>query len=116
MEAIRLLPGSMSEVDALTCDDPITALIARVSVSAAPAALADFINAEAQRPGADVNHILIGMAAFFVQMHSSFAAFFLDADASDLVLAQFQAVVDKTYRAHFIDSTVGFDAAQGEDS
>ncbi|MBB3453937.1 hypothetical protein FHT86_002193 [Rhizobium sp. BK313] len=103
-DAVRLLPGSMSEVDALTCDDPIAALIARLSVTAVPAALADFINAEAQRPGADVNHILIGTAAFMVQMHSSCAAYMIDAQHVDVVLAQFQAVVDRTYRSHFVDS------------
>ncbi|WP_458384922.1 hypothetical protein [Rhizobium pisi] len=66
--------------------------------------MTDFINAEIGRPGADINHMLIGMAAYFMQMHASLAASFLDADAVDAVVAQFQAVFDRTYRGHFVDS------------
>jgi len=100
----RLLPGSMSDVDALTCDDPITAFIARLSVSKVHDELTDFVNAEIQRPGADVNHMLIGMAAYMVQMHASLAASFFYEDMSESVAAQFQAVFEKTYRMHFVDS------------
>ncbi|QIG67294.1 hypothetical protein EVB37_058 [Rhizobium phage RHph_TM3_3_3] len=100
----RLLPGSMSDEDALTCDDPITAFIARLSVSKVHDELTEFVNAEIERPGADINHMLIGMAAYMVQMHSSFAAYFFKAECADAVVAQFQAVFDKTYRGHFVDS------------
>ncbi|WP_077961678.1 hypothetical protein [Ensifer adhaerens] len=100
----RLLPGSMSEVDALTCDDPITALIARLSVSKAHTALVDFLNAEIKRQTASADDILIGMAAYMMQMHASFAAYFVDGDRADEVVAQFQAVFDRTYREHFVDS------------
>ena len=103
-ETIRLLPDSLSEVEALTCEDPITSLIARLSVSPVSSNLADFVNAEMERPNPCVNHILIGMAAFMVQMHASLAAYMIDGEHADAVLAQFQAVVDKTYRSHFVDS------------
>jgi len=99
-----LLPDSMTAEDALTCEDPITQVIARASVSPIYDSLADWFNAEVRRPGANVDHILIGMAAFMVQMHASFAAFFLEANHADAVFGQFQAVVDRTYRQHFIDS------------
>lgn len=100
----RLLPGSLSDEDALTCDDPITAFIARLSVSKVHDELTDFVNAEIHRPEANVNHILIGMAAYMVQMHASLAASFFDVEMSDSVAAQFQAVFDRTYREHFVDS------------
>ncbi|MBX4889816.1 hypothetical protein [Rhizobium bangladeshense] len=100
----RLLPGSMSDEDALTCDDPITAFIARLSVSKVHDELTDFVNAEIKRPGADINHMLIGMAAYMIQMHSSFAAYFLKAESADDVVRQFQAVLNRTYREHFVDS------------
>lgn len=100
----RLLPGSMSEVDALTCDDPITSLIARMSVSVVHESLVKFVNSEIQRPGANVDHMLIGIAAYMMQMHASFAAYFVGAERADEVVEQFQAVLDKTYRAHFVDS------------
>ncbi|MFL5015372.1 MAG: hypothetical protein ACJ8EW_04110 [Rhizobium sp.] len=100
----RLLPGSMSDEDALTCGDPITAFIARLSVSTVHEELTEFVNAEIRRPGADHNHMLIGMAAYMIQMHSSFAASFFEADMADSVVAQFQAVFDRTYREHFVDS------------
>lgn len=100
----RLLPGSMSEAEALTCDDPITSLIARLSVSTVQTSLVEFINSEIERPNATLDTMLIGIAAYMVQMHSSFAATFVDADRADDVLKQFQAVVDRTYRQHFIDS------------
>lgn len=103
-ENVRLLPGSMSEVDALTCDDPITSLVARMSVSTVHTGMVDFINSEIERPNAAVDNILIGIAAYMIQMHASFAAYFLKADRADDVLAQFQAVVDRTYREHFVDS------------
>lgn len=103
-ENARLLPGSMTEADALTCDDPITSLIARLSVSMVQTSLIDFINSEIERPGAALDPILIGIAAYMVQMHSSLAATFVAADRADDVLRQFQAVVDRTYRQHFIDS------------
>lgn len=99
-----LLPDSMTEEDALTCEDPITQVIARMSVSPIYSNLADWFNAEMKRPGANADHILIGMAAFMVQMHASFAAYFLEAEHAEAVLGQFQAVVDRTYRLHFIDS------------
>lgn len=100
----RLLPGSMSDEEALTCDDPITSFVARLSVSKAHDELADFVRAEIQRPGAEVNDILIGMAVYMVQIHASLASCFFDAEMSDSVAAQFQAVFDKTYREHFVDS------------
>lgn len=100
----RLLPGSLSEMDALTCDDPITALIARLSVSTVHESLVKFVNSEIQRPGANIDHMLIGIAAYTMQMHASFAATFVDADRADDVVAQFQAVFDRTYREHFVDS------------
>lgn len=100
----RLLPGSLSEEEALTCDDPITALIARLSVSKTHESLVEFLNAEIKRPGANADNILIGMAAYMMQMHASFAAYFLDASRADAVVAQFQAVFDRTYREHFVDS------------
>ncbi|MDX0249753.1 hypothetical protein GOC31_13635 [Sinorhizobium meliloti] len=103
-ENARLLPGSMSELDALTCDDPITSLIARMSVSTVHESLVKFVNSEIQRPGANVDHMLIGIAAYMMQMHASFAATFVDADRADDVVAQFQAVLDRTYREHFVDS------------
>lgn len=103
-DSARLLPGSLSEMDALTCDDPITALIARLSVSKAHTALTEFLNAELKRPTANADDILIGMAACMMQMHASFAAYFVDADRADDVVAQFQAVFDRTYREHFVDS------------
>ncbi|ASP51936.1 hypothetical protein [Sinorhizobium meliloti] len=103
-ESARLLPGSMSEVDALTCDDPITSLIARMSVSTVHESLVKFVNSEIQRPCANVDHMLIGIAAYMMQMHASFAAYFVDAERADEVVAQFQAVFDRTYRAHFVDS------------
>ncbi len=100
----RLLPGSMSDADALTCGDPITALIARLSVSSVHESLVEFVNAEIKRPGAKVDTITIGLAAYMMQMHASFAAYFMDAEAADAVVAQFQAVFDRTYREHFVDS------------
>jgi len=100
----RLLPGSMSDEDALTCNDPITAFIARLSVSKVHDEFTDFVNAEMHRPGADLNHMLIGMAAYMIQMHSSFAASFFEADMADSVVAQFRGVLDQTYRQHFIDT------------
>ena len=100
----RLLPGSMSDEDALTCGDPITAFIARLSVSKVHDELTEFVNAEIRRPGDDLNYMLIGMAAYMVQMHSSFAAYFFKAECADAVVAQFQAVLDQTYRKHFVDS------------
>jgi hypothetical protein len=100
----RLLPGSMSDEDALTCDDPITAFIARLSVSKVHDEMTDFVNAEIERPGADINHMLIGMAAYMIQMHASFAAYFCDAGMADAVVGQFQAVFDQSYREHFVDS------------
>lgn len=100
----RLLPGSMSDEEALLCDDPITALIARMSVSKFHEELAEFVNAEIQRPGAKIDTITIGMAAYMLQIHASFAAYFLEAELVDQVVAQFQAVFAKTYRQHFIDS------------
>jgi len=100
----RLLPGSMSDEDALTCDDPITTFIARLSVSKVHDELTEFVNAEIRRPGADLNHMLIGMASYMMQMHSSFAASFFGAEMADSVVAQFQAVFDQTYRKHFVDS------------
>lgn len=100
----RLLPGSMSDEDALTCGDPITALMARMSVSPVHSSLVEFVNAEIDRPEANVDHMLIGMAAYFMQMHASFAAYFMEAEAADAVVAQFQAVFDRTYRGHFVDS------------
>lgn len=100
----RLLPGSMSDEDALTCGDPITALMARMSISKIHEDLVEFTNAELKRPGANVDHILIGMAAYMMQMHASFAAYFLDAEMADAVIAQYQAVFDRTYREHFVDS------------
>ena len=103
-ENARLLPGSMTEVDALTCDDPITSLIARMSVSTVHDALVKFVNSEIERPGANVDHMLIGIAAYMMQMHASFAAYFVDADRADDVVRQFQAVLDRTYREHFVDS------------
>ncbi|MEQ1407731.1 hypothetical protein ABK249_22685 [Neorhizobium sp. Rsf11] len=103
-EDVRLLPGSMSEVDALTCDDPITSLIARMSVSNVHAGLVEFINSEIKRPNANADHMLIGMAAYMIQMHASFAAYLVDAERADDVVGQFQAVVDRTYREHFVDS------------
>ena len=103
-ENTRLLPGSLSEVDALTCGDPITALIARLSVSKTHESLVEFLNAEMKRPDANADNILIGMAAYMMQMHASFAAYFVDGDRADEVVAQFQAVFDRTYREHFVDS------------
>ncbi|NTG86153.1 hypothetical protein G6L15_08340 [Agrobacterium rhizogenes] len=103
-ETGRLLPGSLSEDEALTCDDPITSLIARMSVSEVHDSLVDFLNAEIRRPGSNADHILIGMAAYLMQMHASFAAHFLDAQHADAIVAQFQAVLDRTYREHFVDS------------
>ncbi|MGO7089436.1 hypothetical protein AB9E14_23460 [Rhizobium leguminosarum] len=100
----RLLPGSLSDEDALTCDDPITALIARLSVSSVHDSLVEFVNAEIKRPGAKVDTITIGLAAYMMQMHASFVAYFLDAEMADAVVAQFQAVFDRTYREHFVDS------------
>lgn len=100
----RLLPGSMSDEEALTCDDPITAFIARLSVSNVHAELTSFVNAEFRRPGANANHMLIGMAAYMIQMHASLAARLYEVDMADSVAAQFQAVFDQTYRKHFIDS------------
>lgn len=100
----RLLPGSMSDEEALTCDDPITAFIARMSVSSVHESLVEFANAEIKRPGSNPDVILIGMAAYFMQMHASFAAYFLDAEMADAVVAQFQGVFDRTYREHFVDS------------
>lgn len=104
IENKRLLPGSMSEEDALMCDDPITSLIARLTVSSAHVGLVDFLTSEMNRPNANCDHILIGMAAYMVQMHASTAAYFVDADRADDVVRQFQAVFDKTYRLHFVDS------------
>lgn len=103
-ENTRLLPDSMSEADALTCGDPITRFIARLSVSDVHNSLCDFINSELKRPEANADHMLIGLAAYMVQMHASFAAYFLEAASADAVAGQFQAVLDKTYRQHFIDS------------
>ena len=48
--------------------------------------------------------MLIGIAAYMMQMHASFAAYFVGADRADDVVAQFQAVLDRTYREHFVDS------------
>lgn len=104
MTQAALLPGSMSEEDALTCADPITTLIARMSVSNVHTSLVEFINAEIARPGARPDDILIGTAAYMMQMHASFAAHFLDASFAEKVCGQFQAVFDRTYREHFIDS------------
>jgi hypothetical protein len=101
---VRLLPGSMSEEDALMCGDPITSLIARLTVSSAHVGLVDFLNSEMNRPGANGNDILIGIAAYMVQMHASMAAYFVNADRADDVIRQFQAVFDRTYREHFVDS------------
>jgi hypothetical protein len=103
-DTARLLPGSMSEDDALTCDDPITSLIARMSISQVHDSLVEFANAEIVRPGSNADHILIGMASYMMQMHASFAAYFLEAQHADAVVAQFQAVFDRLYREHFIDS------------
>lgn len=100
----RLLPGSMSDEDALTCDDPITAFIARLSVSRVHDDLTAFVNSEIHRPGADLNHMLIGMAAYMIQMHASLAASFFEEDMADSVAGQFKGVFDQTYRRHFIDS------------
>jgi hypothetical protein len=75
-----------------------------MSVSDVHESLVEFLNAEIQRPDANADHILIGMAAYMMQMHASFAAHFLDAQHADAVLAQFQAVLNRTYREHFVDS------------
>lgn len=104
MTQATLLPGSMSEEDALTCADPITTLIARISVSNVHTSLVDFINSEIDRPSARADDILIGVAAYMMQMHASVAAHFLDASLADKVCGQYQAVFDRTYREHFVDS------------
>lgn len=104
IENKRLLPGSMSDEDALTCGDPITALIARISLSKVHDSLVEFVNAELKRPEAHPDHITIGLAVYMMQMHAIFAAFFCDAGMADAVVGQFQAVFDRTYREHFVDS------------
>src|SRR6218665_998855 len=104
IENKRLLPGSLSDADALTCNDPVTALMARLSVSLAHDALTDFLNAEIVRPGATADDILIGVAAYMMQIHASFAAYFVPADRADDVVEQYHAVFDRTYRLHFVDS------------
>jgi hypothetical protein len=48
--------------------------------------------------------MLIGIAAYMMQMHASFAAYFVGAERADDVVRQFQAVLDRTYRDHFVDS------------
>ncbi|MCM2294781.1 hypothetical protein NAC44_20860 [Allorhizobium sp. BGMRC 0089] len=109
-ENVRLLPGSMSEEDALTCDDPITSLIARLTVSNAHSGLTNFFNAEVGRPNATVDHILIGVAAWMMQMHASFAAYLLEADRVEDVAGQFQSIFDQIYRTHFVDSVKELEA------
>lgn len=110
-DTVRLLPGSLSEVDALNSKDPITAFIARLSVSNVHVSLVDFFNAEVKRPGASTNDILIGLAAYSMQMHASFAAYLTDETCVETVMRQYQQVFNRIYREHFIDCAKAEDAA-----
>lgn len=90
--------------DALTSKFATTRVLARLATSAAQDEMLRLITAEANRPDRDLPSLLHGLSIWFIQVHASVAAQFLEDGSAEAAAGAFRADIDRSYVEHFLRS------------
>lgn len=89
----------LSEVDALTHEDPYVRCLARIAASDFAKRMADFINDELNRHG-NPTMLLISLMRFQVQTHASVAAHVIAVPGIPIIEESYIDELKREYQAH----------------
>lgn len=95
----KIRHDGLSEVDALTHEDPYVRCLARIASSDFAERMADFVNDELHRHG-NPTMLLISLMRFQVQTHASVAAHFIAEPGIPILSDSYADEVKREYAVH----------------
>ncbi|QBJ13214.1 hypothetical protein EYD00_07305 [Agrobacterium sp. 33MFTa1.1] len=95
----KIRHSGLSEVDALTHEDPYVRCMARIASSDFAVRMADFVNDELNRHGNPMM-LLVSLMRFQIQTHASIAANFIAAPGIPTLVDIYVDEIEREYQPH----------------